>query len=263
MPLASNLVVALSRWKQGEHEVRQLFLHLALGRCSGTSVGDVTLWAADPAAPASAATSCQALTSVGTALLPDKQAAMVLDMAVVAAAAAAPDAGLTSSSTGSSWQLLLAAGKTLGCITAWRSELLISNTATSSPAAADGKPAAAASLFSAYSRQQLSLAVSSGTSCSRRCHGAGFVTGVLWSPLDQQLASCGADGQLLTWVWGKDGLEAGRACSRFNRQWLRPSAASAMTPAARRVSPMAGLAGSGGRLVMAVARSWQVTEVSV
>ncbi|KAF6260815.1 hypothetical protein COO60DRAFT_849018 [Scenedesmus sp. NREL 46B-D3] len=101
-----------------------------------------------------------------------------------------------------------------------------------------------------------------GESSSRRCHGVGFVTGLLWSPLEQQLSSCGADGQLLSWVWTKDGLQPGRPCSRFNRQWLRPQVASAMTRPARAVAPMCGLAGSGAGLVLATARDWRVTEAA-
>jgi hypothetical protein len=58
-----------------------------------------------------------------------------------------------------------------------------------------------------YGQQLLSLAVSMGECSSRGCHGVGFVTGLVWSPLDQQLSSCGADGQLLSWVWTKDGLQ--------------------------------------------------------
>jgi WD40 repeat protein len=179
----------------------------------GTSSGDVTLWSADPAAAASSGGSAQGvLTSLGTALLPDRQPALVLNMAVVAAAAnpaaaAAAAAAAVGSDPGPSsrsvspagWQLLLAAGKNLGSISVWRSGALVTNSVSNSVSDSD-KP-------DAYSQQQLSLAVSMGESSSRRCHGVGFVTGLVWSPLDQQLSSCGADGQLLSWIWTKDGLQ--------------------------------------------------------
>lgn len=168
---------------------------------AGTSAGDVTIWSADPsAAAASSGTAQQTLTCLGTALLPDRQPALVLSTAVVAAAAhpaaaaAAVEAGVDAAAAG--WQLLLAAGKNLGSISVWRSGAVVS----------DGVSDTAAG----YSRQQLSLAVSTGESSCRRCHGVGFVTGVLWSPLEQQLSSCGADGQLLSWVWAKGGLQVRR-----------------------------------------------------
>jgi hypothetical protein len=166
------------------------------------------VWSADPAAASSGSTAQQTLTSLGTALLPDRQPALVLSMAVVAtaanpaAAAADDDYDLESSSSAGAaagWQLLLAAGKNLGSISVWRSGAVVTNSVSNSPSPV--------STPEAYSRQQLSLAVSTGESSSRRCHGIGFVTGVVWSPLDQQLSSCGADGQLLSWVWTKAGLQ--------------------------------------------------------
>lgn len=147
---------------------------------AGTSLGDVTLWSADPAAADAAA----ALQPLGTPLLPDQQSVLVLDMAVTAAA-------------DNSWQLLLAAGKTLGRVAVWCSGLLVSKLA-STPAAVAGGVAAA------YSQQQLSLAVSAGSGSSSRCHGAGFVTGVMWNIWDQQLCTSGADGQVLSWTWDKN-----------------------------------------------------------
>jgi hypothetical protein len=182
----------------------------------GTSSGDVTLWSADPAAAAASGGDAAqgVLTSLGTALLPDRQPALVLNMAVVAAAAAANPAAAAaaagsnpgaSSRSGSraGWQLLLAAGKNLGSISVWRSGALVTNSVSNS-VSDSGVP-------EVYSQQQLSLAVSMGESSSRRCHGVGFVTGLVWSPLDQQLSSCGADGQLLSWIWSKDGLQV-RCC---------------------------------------------------
>jgi WD40 repeat protein len=163
--------------------------------------------------------------SLGNALLPDRQPALVLSMAVVAAAAnpaaaAAEDAGPSSAFEGSAgWQLLLAAGKNLGSISVWRSGSLVSNTVTNGPN----------DTLRAYSRQQLSLAVSTGESSSRRCHGAGFVTGLVWSPLEQQLSSCGADGQLLSWVWTKDGLEVGSRGILMVEVKLHPCTAPATT----------------------------------
>jgi WD40 repeat protein len=171
----------------------------------GTSSGDVTLWSADSAAAASGGSAQQVLTSLGTALLPDRQPALVLNMTVVAAAAnpaaaaaAAGDPGPSSrSDSPAGWQLLLAAGKNLGSISVWRSGALVTNSVSNT------------NVPHAYSQQQLSLAVSMGESSSRRCHGVGFVTGLAWSPLEQQLSSCGADGQLLSWVWTKAGLQVG------------------------------------------------------
>lgn len=57
-------------------------------------------------------------------------------------------------------------------------------------------------------------------------------------------------------------LQSGREPCRFNRQWLRPAPSSALAPARRAVAPVSGLAGSGTRLCMAVARDWHVTLVS-
>jgi hypothetical protein len=159
---------------------------------AGSSTGEVSLWLADPSAPTAAA----ALTQLGTALLPDQQAALVLDLIVVAAG------GSNGGSSG--WQLLLAAGKTMGKAAVWRSGLLIPSKVSSPPPAA----AAAGTGGGGLTRQQLALAVSGGVSASRQCHGmTGFVTGVLWNPWEQLLCSTGADGQMLTWSWGPTGLE--------------------------------------------------------
>jgi hypothetical protein len=142
---------------------------------AGTSTGEVSIWHADPAA----ADAESALTSLGTAMLPDQQTVLVLDVAVVAAAPG--------------WQLLLAAGKTLGRVVVWRSGVVCPVSGSSSSRAS-------------YGRQQLAVAVAAGSSSSSRCHGCGFVTGVCWNPWEQLLLSCGSDGQLLTWQWKAEGL---------------------------------------------------------
>jgi hypothetical protein len=50
--------------------------------------------------------------------------------------------------------------------------------------------------------------VSGGVGSSRQCHGmTGHVTGVVWNPWEQLLVSSGADGGMLTWTWGPQGLK--------------------------------------------------------
>jgi len=170
---------------------------------AGSSTGEVTLWLADAAATDAAA----ALTRLGTALLPDQQAALVLDLVTVSAAAA-PAAAAGSGSSSFGWQLLLAAGKTMGKVSVWRSGVLDMSSAAEAGAGAGG-----------LSRQKLAVAVSGGSSSSRQCHGmTGFVTGVLWNPWEQVVCSSGADGQVMTWSWGPQGLEVST-----NRPYSHPS----------------------------------------
>jgi hypothetical protein len=165
----------------------------------GNSTGEVTLWLCNPSAPSAT----DILTQLGTALLPDQQAALVMDLIVVTA-------GGSNGSSGCGWELLLAAGKTMGKAAVWRSGVLLPSAPPPPPAAAAG--AAAGGCFT---RQQLALCVSSGVSASRQCHGmTGFVTGVLWNPWEQLLCSTGADGQMLTWTWGPEGLQVRRQCGR-------------------------------------------------
>lgn len=164
----------------------------SLYMCLGTSVGEITLWSADPTAADAAA----ALQQLGTPLLPDQQTVLVQDLAVVASATTA----VADDSNSSGWQLLLAAGKPLGRVAVWRSGHIISKL-VSDPATAVAEGGQTTCSIQAYSQQQLSLAISGGSSSSMRCHGAGFVTGVMWNPWEQLLCTSGADGQVLMWTW--------------------------------------------------------------
>lgn len=164
---------------------------------AGSSTGEVSLWLANPAASAADA----ALTRLGTALLPDQQATLVLDLLVLSAAAAAPG-GSNGSNVG--WQLLLAAGKTMGKVAVWCSGVLSPGAGTAGAEAG----AEAAVTPAGITRQQLAIAVAAGSGSSRQCHGrTGFVTGVCWSPWEELLCSSGADGQVKSWKWGPRGLQ--------------------------------------------------------
>jgi hypothetical protein len=176
---------------------------------TGSSTGEVSLWLADPSAAAADGSGGSGdterpppLTRLGTALLPDQQAALVLDLIVVAAG--------SNGSSGSSggWQLLLAAGKTLGKVAVWRSGVLT----TCDPSTDAGADSSSSSSGRGLSRQQLAMAVSCGVGSSRQCHSmTGHVTGVVWNPWEQLLVSSGADGDMLTWTWGAQGLQV-RGC---------------------------------------------------
>eukprot|EP00775_Hariotina_reticulata_P014302 gene14302-29_t len=57
--------------------------------------------------------------------------------------------------------------------------------------------------------------------------------------------------------------QAGRQPCRFNRQWVRPVVSSSLSAARRAVAPVAGLAGSGSRMMVAVVRDWHITQAPV